>query len=165
VGRWVVADAKDAASAVRRIVGWVWAHVDKEGGDRGSATALEVLRAKRGDCTEHAVLVVALCRAAGIPARAVSGLEYLSTDGKALAGFHAWAEAWLGRWTPVDATIPEVGTSARYVFIGYDEPGEASRTHVLASLMGRKVRLEVLAWKHAGSERVEASKPEPADAR
>lgn len=154
-----------ALGAVRRIVGWVWANVEKVGGARGTATALEVLQSKRGDCSEHAVLVVALCRAAGIPARAVGGIEYLSSKDKAVAGFHAWSEVWLGRWVPVDATIPEVGTSARYVHMHTSEPGEASGAAALASLVVKKVRLEVLAWTHQGKPRVEAPRPvEPARA-
>ena len=162
----IVGDAKDALTATRRIVGWVWSHITKESGARGSATALECLQTKTGDCSEHAVLVVALARAAGIPARAVDGIVYLAGNGKALAGYHAWAEVWLGRWVPVDATIPEVGTSARYVHLGIDEPGEKGGTAQLAALVTRKVRLQVLAWKHEGGERTEAPKaeaPKPAE--
>ncbi len=154
----IAAGISDPATLTRRVVGWVWAHIEKESGARGSATALEVLQSRKGDCSEHAVLVVALCRAAGIAARAVSGIEYLSGGGEAVAGFHAWAEVWLGRWVPVDATIPEVGTSARYLFLEMDEPGERSAGGDVAEFLTRKVRLEVVAWKHEGGERVEAAK-------
>jgi len=157
----IVGETKDAKSAVQKIVGWVWAHVEKKSGARGSATAVEVLRSCVGDCSEHAVLVVALCRAAGIPAREISGLEYLSVEGRPLAGFHAWSEVWLGRWVPVDATIPEVGTSARYLFSRIEEPGEPPTKGSVAELITRKVSLEILAWKHEGGLRVEAPK-EPA---
>ncbi len=43
-------------------------------------------------------------------------------DGKGIFGMHAWSEVWLGRWVPVDATVDEVGTSARYLFLCHDEP-------------------------------------------
>ena len=76
--------------------------------------------------------------------------------------FGSRAEVWLGRWIPVDATIPEVGTSARYLLVGHDEPGEESRAESIATLMGRKARFVVLAWTHAGKSRVEAPKEEPA---
>src|SRR6185369_1750667 len=40
------------------------------------ATAAEVARSLEGDCTEHAVLLAALCRARQIPARVAVGLVY-----------------------------------------------------------------------------------------
>lgn len=153
--RKLTASAKDPVGAVRRIVGWVWAHVDKETGARAGATALEVLKSCKGDCTEHAVLVVALCRAVGIPARQMSGIEYLSGKDKALGGFHAWAEVWLGRWVPVDATIPEVGTSGRYLMLDVDEPGVVSEGGTAADFLSRKLVFEVLAYTHEGAARVE----------
>lgn len=149
--------APHALAAVQRIVGWTWAHVAKESGARGTATAVEVLAEKKGDCTEHATLVVALCRAAGVPARAISGIVYLVTDdGRPVAGYHAWAEAWVGRWIPVDATIPEIGTSARYLRMGVDEPGEARPASFLAAVASSP-RLAILAYKHFGAERVQTA--------
>ncbi|RME19621.1 MAG: transglutaminase domain-containing protein, partial [Deltaproteobacteria bacterium] len=50
----------------------------------------KVLQSGRGDCAEQATLLVALLRAAGIPARAVMGL-FLS--GKEFRR-HMWVEAW-----------------------------------------------------------------------
>lgn len=75
------------------------------------ATAAEVARSREGDCTEHAVLLVALLRARGIPARGVVGLVYI----EALPGFgfHMWTEAWIAdRWIPLDATLGLGGTGA-----------------------------------------------------
>lgn len=120
----IIADERDAMRAARRIVAAVYDGLDKQAGVRGSATASEVLQNGAGDCTEHAVLVVALMRAAGIPARVVDGIVILSMpDGSAVAGYHAWAEIWLGQWIGVDATVNETGTSARYLNFGVDEPG------------------------------------------
>jgi hypothetical protein len=156
----IVDGAPDALAAVRAIVGWVWSHVAKESGARGAATALEVLESLQGDCTEHATLTVALCRAAGIPARAVAGLVYLTGEGgEGFAGFHAWAEVWLGRWIPVDATIPEVGTSARYARLEVSEPGEPSRAGRVLALLAGKARIRVLGWKRFGEEPVVLAEP------
>jgi hypothetical protein len=67
----------------------------------GFASALESFDTREGDCTEHAVLLAALCRAAGIPARVVMGLEYVM----GVWGGHAWNEVWIaGTWYPLDAT-------------------------------------------------------------
>ena len=48
--------------------------------------ALETLRNRVGDCNEHAVLLAALARAAGIPAQVEAGLVYQ----KGRFYYHAW---------------------------------------------------------------------------
>lgn len=124
LAREIVGDEKDAMKAAEKIIAAVFHGIAKEAGMRGSATATEVLRNGAGDCTEHAVLVVALMRAAGIPARVVDGIVLAANeDGSGVAGYHAWAEIWLGQWVGVDATVGETGTSARYLNFGVDEPG------------------------------------------
>lgn len=72
---------------------------------RGWDTASRVAGAGIGDCTEHAVLLTALARATGRPARVALGLAIASDAGKPLALGHAWAEIHeAGHWVPVDAT-------------------------------------------------------------
>jgi hypothetical protein len=72
--------------------------------DRNTATfssAVETVRAGFGDCGEHAVLLAALLRASGIPARVVLGLVYMESR----QGFygHAWVMAYDGtRWLFTD---------------------------------------------------------------
>lgn len=75
----------------------------------GFASAQEVARTPRGDCTEHAVLAVALLRRLGVPARGVvgwaAGLEEME--------LHFWVEARIGgRWYPLDPTYDMVPPSA-----------------------------------------------------
>jgi transglutaminase-like putative cysteine protease len=63
----------------------------------------DILSSRSGDCTEHAVLLAALLRKAGLPARIAYG--FLLTE----AGFigHAWTEAYDGtRWHWLDASFP-----------------------------------------------------------
>ena len=72
------------------------------------ATAAEVAETRRGDCTEHSVLLAALCRARGLPARVAIGLVYVDS----LHGFayHMWNEVWIGdRWLSLDATLARGG--------------------------------------------------------
>ena len=60
------------------------------------------------DCTEYASLLIALSRAAGIPARYLEGLYHNGGRQEALArSEHAWAEIYLpgSGWTPVDPTL------------------------------------------------------------
>jgi len=72
--------------------------VDKNFGT-GFATAAEVFENPRGDCSEHGVLLVALCRAVGIPSRVAVGYMYLG----GIFGGHMWAEVWInGKWYAID---------------------------------------------------------------
>jgi len=76
------------------------------------ASAAEVIESGTGDCTEHAVLLAALARARGIPARVAMGLIY--SDQKFL--YHMWSEVFIdGRWIPLDATLARGGTDAAYL--------------------------------------------------
>ena len=71
----------------------------------GTPTAVEILQRPRGDCTEHVLVFIALCRVSGIPARAVAGLSWMG-DEAGTFGWHQWAEVALGgRWVPVDPTL------------------------------------------------------------
>jgi len=75
-------------------------------------TAAEVARSRQGDCTEHAVLLAALCRVEGIPARVVTGLVAVDD----LYGFHMWNEVWIrDRWIPLDATLARGGIGAGHL--------------------------------------------------
>ena len=67
-------------------------------------SAAEVAEKRRGDCSEHAVLLAAVCRAHGIPTRVAVGLLYSAQDQRFL--YHMWNEVWIrDRWIPLDATL------------------------------------------------------------
>jgi transglutaminase-like putative cysteine protease len=60
------------------------------------------------DCSEYASLMIALSRAAGIPARYLEGIIYLTEEAGELARTeHAWLEVYLPGigWTPMDPTL------------------------------------------------------------
>jgi len=89
------------ASQVVRLLRFTAAHLENAV-ILDEPSAAEILVGRRGDCSEHARLFVALARASGIPAREVPGLVWLGDDQRAF-GWHAWAEVeLLGRWRPVD---------------------------------------------------------------
>jgi transglutaminase-like putative cysteine protease len=77
----------------------------------GFASASEVAETREGDCSEFAVLLAAMLRAAGLPSRTASGLIYAERflGQKQVFGYHMWAQAWIGtqdrgRWVDFDAT-------------------------------------------------------------
>ena len=78
--------------------------ISKKNFTQAFASAAEVARRREGDCTEHSVLLTAMARASGIPARVAVGLVYV--DGLGGFGFHMWSEVYVdGHWLPLDATF------------------------------------------------------------
>jgi hypothetical protein len=94
---------------------FVGRYIDRKDMLRGFDLASQVARRKEGDCTEHAVLLAALARSFGIPARVVTGMALVAVEGKVGAVGHAWTEVHeAGSWKLADAAIPpQVG--ARYL--------------------------------------------------
>jgi transglutaminase-like putative cysteine protease len=81
----------------------------------GFASAQEVARNERGDCTEHGVLAVALLRRLGVPARGVTGWVALDQT----LGLHFWVEVQIGgRWIPIDPTFDQAPASAYRLKLG-----------------------------------------------
>ncbi len=117
LARRAVGGTKDAAEAVNKIEAFVADYVEDKNLSVGYASAVEVASSKQGDCTEHAVLAAALCRAVGIPAQVVTGLAYVG-EWRGLAngfGGHAWTQAYVGgKWIGLDAAFRGAGMG------GYD---------------------------------------------
>ena len=132
-----VGDETDPAAKVRKILRFVFATLKKGSGPIPQPTAVEILEDGGGDCSEHCVLFVTLCRAAGIPARRLSGYAQVGN----LWGAHSFAEVWLGRWIGCDPTTNEFGTKARYVAFGWDDDADSYPGIVGDRVTGRmKVR-------------------------
>jgi len=99
----VDANEDDAETVARALAALVHREIRTKDFSQAFASAAEVAKVREGDCTEHAVLLAALCRARGVPARVAMGLVYYPP----LTGFayHMWTEAWTGEaWLPLDAT-------------------------------------------------------------
>jgi len=117
LARRAVGDTGDAAEAARRIETFVADYVTDKSLSVGYASAAEVAVSKQGDCSEHAVLTAALCRAVGIPAQVVTGVAYVPQWRTVQDGFggHAWVQVYIGdKWAGLDAAFKSAG------FGGYD---------------------------------------------
>ncbi len=130
---------KNQASVARKLTAWVYENVQKKP-VVSVPDALAVLETRVGDCNEHAVLLTALLRAAGIPARECVGIVY--TDHRFY--YHAWTEAWLGRWITMDATLNQMPVDATHIKLVH---GGLDKQSELMTLMG-KLKLEVLDVTH-----------------
>ena len=105
-----IGEEHDALRAAQRLNDWVYRWLRKVP-TISIPNALQVLDMGEGDCNEHAVLLAALARAAGIPTRVVAGAVYL--DGAFL--YHAWCEVWLGQWVPIDPAFHQFPADATHI--------------------------------------------------
>jgi transglutaminase-like putative cysteine protease len=102
--------SREPGVVAQRINKWVHDSLRKEV-SIGIPSALQVLRARKGDCNEHTQLFVALARASGVPARVAAGLTYV--DGKFY--YHAWPEVLLRGWVAVDPTFGQFPADAAHL--------------------------------------------------
>ncbi|MDQ5985149.1 MAG: hypothetical protein CSYNP_00854 [Syntrophus sp. SKADARSKE-3] len=116
----------------RKIIHFVYGYLDKQP-VLSVSNAVETLARRKGDCTEHAVLVAALGRAAGIPTTIETGLVYQRNR----FYYHAWNVFWIDewqQWVTGDAVfdqMPADVTHLRFV------RGEAQDQLDMIGLLGR----------------------------
>ncbi len=110
LARRIAGAERDPRQVAERINRWVHDSLRKRI-TFGVPSALQVLRARSGDCNEHTQLYLALARASGIPARSAAGLAYVR--GKFY--YHAWPEVYLGRWVAVDPTFGQFPADAAHL--------------------------------------------------
>lgn len=100
-----VGATSDAGEICRRFENHVFRHMKRAPFETSLNTAAEVAQNRRGDCTEHAVLLAALMRIRGVPSRVASGLVPVA-NGYGFQG-HTWVEAKLGNeWVAFDSAAP-----------------------------------------------------------
>jgi transglutaminase-like putative cysteine protease len=95
----------------RAICDWVQRHVSFQGNTSNSTTsAIDTLIERVGVCRDFAHLMIALCRAASLPARMASGMDFGADPALGPPDFHAYVEVYLGdRWyifDPSGTAIP-----------------------------------------------------------
>jgi transglutaminase-like putative cysteine protease len=99
-----------------------------------------VLETKSGDCNEHATLLTALLRAAGIPARISVGLVYMREG----FFYHAWVEAYTGEWITLDPTLNQMPADVTHIsFLR----GNIDKQVEIMALIG-KIELEVMDFEY-----------------
>lgn len=96
----------------------------KKGSSGVEDTAAAALARGEGVCQDQAHVLIACCRAGGIPARYVSGYLYTGDKDGGDAASHAWVDAWLSdtrAWLSIDVTHREpVGLSHCRLAVGRD---------------------------------------------
>lgn len=143
----VVGDEKDAWAAAKKVNAFVNGYLDKAYGS-SSDRATDVLSTRRGDCTEHALLMTSLLRAVGIPAKRIDGLVYMkAADGVPALYWHEWVEAYVGEWVQMDPTFDQVVADPSHIALGSEARADT------AGLIG-KLKFEPV--------EIKAARPAPA---
>jgi transglutaminase-like putative cysteine protease len=132
-----IGDAREPRQKVERLVQFVGDFI-RDALRPESVDVPRLIREPSGDCSEHALLFVALARAAGVPAREVGGLMYMGDEVKAF-GWHAWAEVALdGLWVEVDPTWNQMEPDATHILVGV---GEEAQTRTLWAIGRLQLRV------------------------
>jgi hypothetical protein len=147
MAREVAADHSDPADLAVALEKFVYEKMlFKRNYSTAFATAAEVAESLEGDCSEHSVLLAALARACGIPARVAMGLVYAPAD-QAFA-YHMWTEVFLGEcWVPLDATLGQGRVSADHLKLSDSNLDDATWLAGFAPIyeaLGQKPQIEVL---------------------
>jgi hypothetical protein len=137
----VVAGASTDEEKVAKIVAFVKDFV-KPKLTANAPNIFDLLDKKQGDCKSYALMFNNLARAAGVPAREVSGLLYVGDEMKAFGG-HAWNEVVLGGvWVPIDASMGETEVNATHVCFGTEHKATKNLLQSLGKLSFRLVELK-----------------------
>ncbi|MGQ9503607.1 MAG: transglutaminase-like domain-containing protein [Thermogutta sp.] len=132
---WIQSDASEivalSEAAAGGASGWeqlpalsrfVYRKIKNKGYDQAFLSALEVAQRKEGDCTEHAVLLAALARARGFPARVAVGLVFRQDA----FYYHMWTEILVNNcWVGFDATRERGVVTPGYIKLGHDSLGHS----------------------------------------
>jgi hypothetical protein len=128
--REITAEANSPLEKACLLNRWVHEHVSIKDYTVAFASALEVFERMQGDCTEHSVLLLALARALGYPARMAIGLV---SDGTIFA-FHMWVEIGIEGWVPFDPTLGEEVLNATHIKLADSFADEGWLEDVIGSL-------------------------------
>lgn len=115
----------------------------------GHYTALATLVRHAGDCTEAAVLLAALGRAAGIPTRVVSGLVYSRENYHRIGNVftpHSWVLGYTdGKWRSFDAALDRFDATHIALVVSDGDANSIETANQLASLLVWQAMTEVRA--------------------
>ncbi|NQU23047.1 MAG: transglutaminase domain-containing protein [Candidatus Nealsonbacteria bacterium] len=131
IARQAAGDETDAWQVARKLEHYVREYIEEKGFTQALATAAEVAEKPVGDCSEHAMLLAAVARARGIPARVAMGLVYMF-NARAFC-YHMWTEVYVDdRWIPLDGTLALGGIGAAHLKLAHSNfKNEASLLSLL----------------------------------
>jgi hypothetical protein len=131
----IVSENDAPVKKAQKLIDWIHKNIEKRP-VLSLPDALSTLENRVGDCNEHAVLLAALARATGMPAKVEVGLVYL----KGRFYYHAWNLLYLGRWITADALFGQMPADVTHIrFSG----GKQKQQLDLMNIIG-KVELKIV---------------------
>ena len=97
--------------ASKKLCRWVYKSIRNKKLSGGFNSSLKTLESLSGDCTEHTVLLIAMARSVGIPARICAGLVF----SKDAFYYHFWPEVYVGTWVQMDPTLGQTIADANHI--------------------------------------------------
>jgi len=134
----IISPDDDDRTRAAKLVKWVYENIEKRP-VISIPSAIETLNNRVGDCNEHAALLTALARAAGIPAQIEAGLVYNNNR----FYYHAWNVLYIDQWITVDSLMDQI--PADITHIRMVRGGLKNQTE-LARIIG-KINIEILGQK------------------
>ena len=107
----------NAWEAAQKLCRWVYENIHDKNLKIGFGSALQTLESLAGDCTEHTVLMIAMVRSVGIPARVCAGLVF---QGDAFY-YHFWPEVYVGEWVAMEPTLGQIQADANHIQLAGSE--------------------------------------------
>lgn len=97
----------------------------------GQGDAVRACDARSGNCTDFHAYFIALCRAAGIPARFAIGAAIPSERNEGgIDGYHCWAEFFAeGKWWPVDLSEANKYSPLSTYYFGHHPANRVELSH------------------------------------
>ncbi len=107
----------NAWKSAEKLCRWVYKSIHDKNLKIGFGSALQTLESLEGDCTEHTVLMIAMARAVGIPARVCAGLVFQHDA----FYYHFWPEVYVGKWVAMEPTLGQVQADATHIQLAGSE--------------------------------------------
>ena len=107
----------NAWKSAEKLCRWVYKNIRDKNLKIGFGSALQTVESLEGDCTEHTVLMIAMARSVGIPARVCAGLVFQ----RDAFYYHFWLEVYVGEWVAMEPTLGQIQADANHIQLAGSE--------------------------------------------
>ncbi len=113
----VIDGEMNAWLSAQKLCRWVYENIRDKNLKIGFGSALQTLESLAGDCTEHTVLMIAMARSVGIPARVCAGIVFQ----RDAFYYHFWPEVYVGKWVAMEPTLGHIQADANHIQLAGSE--------------------------------------------
>ena len=113
----VIDGEMNAWISAQKLCRWVYENIRDKNLKIGFGSALQTLESLAGDCTEHTVLMIAMARSVGIPARVCAGFVFQ----RDAFYYHFWPEVYVGEWVAMEPTLGQIQADANHIQLAGSE--------------------------------------------